>query len=101
MDVKKKVTALRFLYMSHIEALQNVVRLHKASSNAGLEEISSLSASNADSIEQVCSNKSNSLCFIHCFTSFMVLFYFNFCGCYSFSFCLMGFSIFFCFIISF
>lgn len=51
-DVKKKVTALRFLYMSHIEALQNVVRLHKASSNAGLEEISSLSASNADSIEQ-------------------------------------------------
>lgn len=48
-----KVTALRALYMSHVEAVQNVVRLHKASSNAGLEEISSLAASNAHSVEEV------------------------------------------------
>ncbi|KAE8098577.1 hypothetical protein FH972_016630 [Carpinus fangiana] len=52
MDVKKMLTALRALYMSHIEAVQNVVRLHKASSNAGLEEISSLAASNAHCIEE-------------------------------------------------
>lgn len=53
MDVKKMLTALRALYMSHIEAVQNVVRLHMASSNAGLEEISSLAASNAHCIEEV------------------------------------------------
>ncbi|KAG2686633.1 hypothetical protein I3843_09G015600 [Carya illinoinensis] len=51
-DVKKKVTALRALYMSHTEAVQNVVRLHKATSNAGLEEICSLAAFNAHSIEE-------------------------------------------------
>ncbi|XP_030926949.1 kinesin-like protein KIN-5C [Quercus lobata] len=58
MDVRKKVTGLRTLYISHIEALQNVVRLHKASSNAGLEEISSLTASNAHSIEQFLASES-------------------------------------------
>lgn len=36
--------------MSHVQAVQNVVRLHKASSNAGLEKISSLVASNAHSV---------------------------------------------------
>jgi len=65
MDVRKKVTGLRTLYISHIEALQNVVRLHKASSNAGLEEISSLTASNAHSIEQVGSNKLSFLVFYY------------------------------------
>lgn len=53
MDVSEKITTLRALYLSHIEAVQNVVRLHKAGSNAGLEEISSLAASNAHSIEEV------------------------------------------------
>ncbi|KAF3441637.1 hypothetical protein FNV43_RR15552 [Rhamnella rubrinervis] len=52
MDLKKKVQSSRALYLSHIEAVQNVVRLHKASSNAGLEEISSLASSNAHSIEE-------------------------------------------------
>ncbi|KAF7820171.1 kinesin-like protein KIN-5C [Senna tora] len=51
-DLRKKITALRALYISHLEAVQNVVRLHKASSDATLEEISSLSASNGHSIEE-------------------------------------------------
>ncbi|OAY42946.2 kinesin-like protein KIN-5C [Manihot esculenta] len=50
-DMKKKLTTSRALYISHIEAVQNVVRLHKASSIAGLEEISSLASSNVQSIE--------------------------------------------------
>ncbi|XP_058204885.1 kinesin-like protein KIN-5C [Rhododendron vialii] len=52
MDLKKKMTASRALYISHIEAIQNVVRLHNASSDAGLEEISASVSSNASSIEQ-------------------------------------------------
>lgn len=52
--MKKKVTSLRALYTSHVEAVQNVVRLHKASSDATLEEISTLSTSHHHSIEEVC-----------------------------------------------
>ncbi|KAF7147454.1 hypothetical protein RHSIM_Rhsim03G0073800 [Rhododendron simsii] len=52
MDLKKKMTASGALYISHIEAIQNVVRLHNASSDAGLEEISASVSSNASSIEQ-------------------------------------------------
>ncbi|KAJ4970085.1 hypothetical protein NE237_003184 [Protea cynaroides] len=51
-DVKKKVANLRALYISHLEALQNVVSLHKASVNANVEEISSLTSANASSLEQ-------------------------------------------------
>ncbi|KAI4348947.1 hypothetical protein L6164_009607 [Bauhinia variegata] len=51
-DFRKKVTTLRALYISHIEAVQNVTRLHTASSNGTLEEISSLIASNCHSIEE-------------------------------------------------
>lgn len=47
--------ASKALYISHIEAVQNVVRLHKSSSNASLEEISSLTSSNVQSIEKVSS----------------------------------------------
>ncbi|XP_044489949.1 kinesin-like protein KIN-5C [Mangifera indica] len=50
-DMKKEVTASRALYISHMEAMQNVVRLHKASSNACLDEISALASCNAQSIE--------------------------------------------------
>ncbi|KAH7854811.1 hypothetical protein Vadar_018028 [Vaccinium darrowii] len=53
MDLKKKMTASGALYISHIEAVQNVVRLHNASSNAGLEEISASVSSHASSIGQV------------------------------------------------
>ncbi|KAK6944046.1 Kinesin motor domain [Dillenia turbinata] len=52
-DIKKKVAACRALYTSHIEAVQNVVRLHMASSSANLEEISSLASSNAHSMEEL------------------------------------------------
>ncbi|XP_034695034.1 kinesin-like protein KIN-5C [Vitis riparia] len=52
LDLKKKVMASKALYISHIEAVQNVVRLHKSSSNASLEEISSLTSSNVQSIEE-------------------------------------------------
>ncbi|XP_028784778.1 kinesin-like protein KIN-5C [Neltuma alba] len=51
-DVRKKVAALRALHKSHVEAMQNVVRLHKANSDATLDEISSLSVSNCHSIEE-------------------------------------------------
>ncbi|KAJ9695076.1 hypothetical protein PVL29_010530 [Vitis rotundifolia] len=52
LDLKKKVMASKALYISHIEAVQNVVRLHKSSANASLEEISSLTSSNVQSIEE-------------------------------------------------
>ncbi|KAK7284846.1 hypothetical protein RJT34_19599 [Clitoria ternatea] len=51
-DLKNKVTDLRVLYISHIEAVQNIVRLHKASSDASLEELSSAISSNGYSIEE-------------------------------------------------
>ncbi|KAK1404707.1 kinesin-like protein KIN-5C [Heracleum sosnowskyi] len=52
MAVKKKVNASQSLYISHVEAMQNVVRLHKACSNAGLEDISTLVAANVQSVEE-------------------------------------------------
>lgn len=73
MDVKNKIAALRALYMSHTEAVQNVVRLHKANSNSGLEEISSLAAYNAHSIEEVGTTDQVSSCFISYHTSWMAL----------------------------
>ncbi|XP_059646666.1 kinesin-like protein KIN-5C [Cornus florida] len=51
-DLEKKMTASRALYVSHIEAMQNVVRLHKASCNAALDEISASASSNVHSIEE-------------------------------------------------
>ncbi|KAL2530573.1 kinesin-related protein [Forsythia ovata] len=47
-----KVNSSRVLHISHFEAVQNVVRLHKASSNAALEEVSALASSNSRSIEE-------------------------------------------------
>lgn len=52
--MKKKVRTSRDLYSSHLEAVQNVVRLHKANSNACLEEVSALTTSSACSIDEVC-----------------------------------------------
>ncbi|KAL9676425.1 hypothetical protein QQ045_004639 [Rhodiola kirilowii] len=51
-DLKKKLVTSRSLCASHIEAIQNVVRLHKASSNSSLEEISTCASSSAQSIEE-------------------------------------------------
>ncbi|KAJ6745954.1 125 KDA KINESIN-RELATED PROTEIN-LIKE [Salix koriyanagi] len=50
-ELKKKLSASRAVYASHIEAMQNVVSLHNASSIAGLEEISSLASSSIQSIK--------------------------------------------------
>ncbi|WMV52454.1 hypothetical protein MTR67_045839 [Solanum verrucosum] len=51
-DLKRKTRASRALYVSHLEAMQNVVKLHKASSTAALEEISALASSNSISIKE-------------------------------------------------
>ncbi|KAJ8435627.1 hypothetical protein Cgig2_000293 [Carnegiea gigantea] len=51
-ELKKKMMASKSLYISHVEGLQNVVRLHKASADASLEEMSSLASGNACSIEE-------------------------------------------------
>ncbi|RLN04146.1 hypothetical protein C2845_PM13G25800 [Panicum miliaceum] len=51
-ELKKKILASKSLYMSHMEAFQNVVLLHKASANATLEDISSLSAASCCSLDQ-------------------------------------------------
>ncbi|KAK1562399.1 hypothetical protein Q3G72_011209 [Acer saccharum] len=64
-DMKKKVTASRALYISHMEAVQNVVRLHKAGSNASLEEISTLASSNAHSIEEFLESEAREGAFIY------------------------------------
>ncbi|KAE9621749.1 putative plus-end-directed kinesin ATPase [Lupinus albus] len=57
-DLKKKVTALKELYISHNEAMQNVVRLHKAGSDATLNELSSIISSNGHSIEEFLASES-------------------------------------------
>ncbi|KAI3447447.1 hypothetical protein Pfo_004112 [Paulownia fortunei] len=51
-ELKQKVSSSRALYVSHFEAVQNVVRLHKAGTNAALEELSDLASSNSKSIEE-------------------------------------------------
>ncbi|KAL2489235.1 kinesin-related protein [Forsythia ovata] len=51
-EIKRKVNSSRVLYSSHFEVVQNVVRLHKASSNDALEEVSALASSNSCSIEE-------------------------------------------------
>lgn len=55
-DLKKKVSASRNLFISHIEDMENVVRLHKASANGSLEDISSKTLSNARCVEEVSTN---------------------------------------------
>ncbi|KAL0333495.1 UNVERIFIED_CONTAM: Kinesin-like protein KIN-5C [Sesamum angustifolium] len=50
-ELKKKVRSSRALYISHFEAVQNVVRLHKAGANAALEDLSALASSHSKSIE--------------------------------------------------
>ncbi|KAI4364061.1 hypothetical protein MLD38_020200 [Melastoma candidum] len=52
-EIRKKVAASKAVCISHIEAMQNVVRLHKASSSAGLESISSAASSYAKNVEEL------------------------------------------------
>ncbi|OVA06037.1 Kinesin [Macleaya cordata] len=58
-DLKKKVAGSRALHISHIEAMQNVVRLHNATSNANLEEISSATSANVCSVEKFLSTEAD------------------------------------------
>lgn len=53
LDLKKKLTTAKALYVSHLEAVQNVVSLHKANSNAALEEISLSVSANTESMRVV------------------------------------------------
>ncbi|KAG8376745.1 hypothetical protein BUALT_Bualt09G0095700 [Buddleja alternifolia] len=53
-ELKKKLTASRALYISHFEAIQNVVRLHKAGNNVALDEMLALASSNSHSIRERC-----------------------------------------------
>ncbi|KAG5584002.1 hypothetical protein H5410_044436 [Solanum commersonii] len=52
LDLTNKIHSSKALYISHFEAMQNVVKLHKATSNAALEEISSLASSNSISTKE-------------------------------------------------
>ncbi|XP_019153437.1 PREDICTED: kinesin-like protein KIN-5C isoform X1 [Ipomoea nil] len=52
LGLKKKVSGSKALYISHFEAMQNVVRLHKASSNAALDDMNALVSSNSQSIDE-------------------------------------------------
>ncbi|KAF3773192.1 kinesin-related protein [Nymphaea thermarum] len=53
LEFKKKMVAMKGLYSCHLETLQNVVRLHKANTNANLEEAVSLCASDFSSLEEM------------------------------------------------
>ena len=53
LELRKKVASSKALYVSHIEAMQNVVRLHNAGNKAKLEELSSLASSTSGTLEQV------------------------------------------------
>ncbi|KAL3327512.1 hypothetical protein AABB24_035276 [Solanum stoloniferum] len=52
LDLTNKINSSKALYISHVEAMQNVVKLHKATSNAALEEISTLASSNSISTKE-------------------------------------------------
>ncbi|KAK4730701.1 hypothetical protein R3W88_023689 [Solanum pinnatisectum] len=52
LDLTNKINSSKALYISHFEAMQNVVKLHKATSNAALEEISTLASSNSISTKE-------------------------------------------------
>ncbi|KAI3858919.1 hypothetical protein MKW98_028652 [Papaver atlanticum] len=50
--LREKAATSGATYISHVEAVHNVVCLHMAGSNSGLEEITSLASANASSINQ-------------------------------------------------
>ncbi|XP_060201161.1 kinesin-like protein KIN-5C [Lycium barbarum] len=52
LDLTRKINSSKALYIAHFEAMQNVVRLHKSTSNAALEEISTLTSSNSISTKE-------------------------------------------------
>ncbi|KAM0940383.1 putative plus-end-directed kinesin ATPase [Dioscorea sansibarensis] len=52
-ELEKKFSSSKALYISYMEAVQNVVRLHKASANAVLDEITFLTSTNSCSLDNV------------------------------------------------
>ncbi|KAL7096589.1 hypothetical protein ACP275_10G087800 [Erythranthe tilingii] len=57
-ELKKKVSTSKALCISHFEAVQNIIRLHKAGNNAALDELSALASSNSQSIEKLLAEES-------------------------------------------
>ncbi|KAK1263029.1 Pentatricopeptide repeat-containing protein [Acorus gramineus] len=53
MDLKDKVAATRVLYVSHIEAMRNMVHLNKAGIKASVEDMLSMVSSNFSSLGQL------------------------------------------------
>ncbi|GLJ54279.1 hypothetical protein SUGI_1164380 [Cryptomeria japonica] len=51
-ELKQKVVDLRASYFSHLESLQNIARLHKAGSNASLDDIKSSASMNVALLEE-------------------------------------------------
>lgn len=75
-ELKKKLAASKTLYISHVDALQNVVRLHKANTDASLEEMSSQASEDVRSIEEVSLKilkNANMLC-LSCWLSFVIIY---------------------------
>ncbi|KAJ0973399.1 hypothetical protein J5N97_021358 [Dioscorea zingiberensis] len=52
-ELEKKLSGSKALYMSYMEAVQNVVRLHEASANAALEEMTSLTSTNSCTLDHL------------------------------------------------
>ncbi|KAH9322160.1 hypothetical protein KI387_016799, partial [Taxus chinensis] len=52
-ELKQKVVDLKALYFSHLESLQNIVRLHKSNSNASLDDINSSASTNVTLFEEM------------------------------------------------
>ena len=55
-DLKARMEELKAVYVSHVEAVQNAVCLHKASSDASLEELSTAISSHGQSIQEYLTN---------------------------------------------
>ncbi|KAK8936898.1 125 kDa kinesin-related protein [Platanthera zijinensis] len=53
MELKKKVSTSKLMYTSHMEGLQNAICLHKATNNACLEELSSVTSTNSCSLDHL------------------------------------------------
>ncbi|XP_020577082.1 kinesin-like protein KIN-5C [Phalaenopsis equestris] len=52
-ELEKKVSASRLMYASHTEGIQNTIRLHKATNNASLEELSNMASENSCSLDHL------------------------------------------------
>ncbi|GJT02324.1 copia protein [Tanacetum coccineum] len=51
-DLKNKVSASKNLYISYIEDMENIIRLHKATTNGRLDDLKSLASSDARCVKE-------------------------------------------------